>query len=372
MLANVHPRRLGPPVSHPIQIRITTGRDESILFDLVEDVKAFVRQHPMTRDVGDDWGLRTKKIAITVDQVRARNVGATSQDVATSLQTLFTGLEVTQYREEEKVIPVTMRSNEEGRLSLDALAAANIYVQSTGEAIPLSQIATAEVVWEPSKILRRNASRSVSVLADVAAAALPSDVTAEIVPWLEEASKDWPLGTTWELGGEDEASSKANASISAKLPLGAGIIVLLLVTQFNSFRKPLIVLLTVPLGLIGVVIGLLVARSYFGFMTFLGVISLFGIVINNAIVLLDRIQIEQNENEREAGDAILFAAQARLRPILLTTATTILGLIPLYLGGGPMWEPMAIAIMFGLAFSTILTLGVVPVLYAVFFRVARA
>ena len=100
-------------------------------------------------------------------------------------------------------------------------------------------------------------------------------------------------------------------------------------------------------------------------------ISLFGIVINNAIVLLDRIQIEQDENGREPRDAILFAAQARLRPILLTTATTILGLIPLYLGGGPMWEPMAIAIMFGLAFSTILTLGVVPVLYAVFFRVAR-
>ena len=371
VLANVHPRRLGPPVSHPIQIRITTGRDESTLFETVEAVKAYVRQHPMTRNVGDDWGLRTKKIAITVDQVRARNVGATSQDVAMSLQTLFTGLEVTQYREEEKVIPVTMRSNEEGRLSLDALAAANIYVQSTGEAIPLSQIASAEVVFEPSKILRRNASRSVSVLADVAPAALPSDVTAEIVPWLEETSKSWPLGTTWELGGEDEASSKANESIAAKLPLGAGIIVLLLVTQFNSFRKPLIVLLTVPLGLIGVVIGLLVARSYFGFMTFLGVISLFGIVINNAIVLIDRIQIEQDENDREPRDAILVAAQTRLRPILLTTATTILGLIPLYLGGGPMWEPMAIAIMFGLAFSTILTLGVVPVLYAVFFRVAR-
>ena len=139
--------------------------------------------------------------------------------------------------------------------------------------------------------------------------------------------------------------------------------------QFNSFRKPSIVLLTVPLGLVGVVIGLLVARSYFGFMTLLGVISLFGIVINNAIVLIDRIQLELDENGRSPERAVVEAAQRRLRPILLTTATTIGGLIPLYLGGGPMWEPMAIAIMFGLAFATVLTLGVVPVLYALFYRV---
>ena len=176
----------------------------------------------------------------------------------------------------------------------------------------------------------------------------------------------------YKIGGEDEASSKANASIGAKMPIGAGIILLLLVTQFNSFRKTAIVLLTVPLGLAGVVLGLLVARSYFGFMTLLGVISLFGIVINNAIVLLDRIQIELDENGRSPADAILVASETRLRPILLTTATTILGLIPLYLGGGPMWEPMAVAIMAGLAFSTVLTLGVVPVLYATFYGVALA
>jgi multidrug efflux pump subunit AcrB len=242
-------------------------------------------------------------------------------------------------------------------------------VQATGSAIPLSQIASAEVVWEPSKILRRNSSRSVSVIADIAPGVLASDVLSELLPWLEEASTSWPVGTRYELGGEDEASSKANRSIGEKLPVGAGLIVLLLVIQFNSFRKPLIVLLTVPLGLIGVILGLLVARSYFGFMTFLGVISLSGIVINNAIVLIDRIDLEKEENGRSPADAILSAAQTRLRPILLTTGTTILGLVPLYLGGGPMWEPMAIAIMSGLAFATLLTLGLVPVLYSIFFRV---
>jgi multidrug efflux pump subunit AcrB len=367
--ANVHPRRLGPPVSHPIQIRIEAGFEGAPLFEVVERVRSRLRQIPTTRTVGDDWGFRTKKILVTVDQARARRAGATSDDVARSLQTLFTGVDVTRYREGDKIIPVTMRSKEEERLNLDLLETANVYVRATGESIALSQIANAEVVWEPSKVLRRDGTRTVTVQADVAPGTLATDVIGELLPWLEQDATTWPLGMRFEIGGENEASSKANESIGAKMPIGFGIILLLLVVQFNSFRKPLIILMTVPLGLIGVVIGLLVARSYFGFMTLLGVISLFGIVINNAIVLIDRIQIEIDENGLSPTDAILTAAQTRLRPIVLTTATTILGLIPLYLGGGPMWEPMAIAIMFGLAFSTVLTLGLVPVLYAVFFRV---
>jgi len=187
--------------------------------------------------------------------------------------------------------------------------------------------------------------------------------------WLGEVSDSWGVGYKWALGGEEEKSGAANASIAAKLPIAAFIILMLLVGQFNSIRRPAIILTTIPLGLIGVVAGLLVARSYFGFMTLLGVISLAGIVINNAIVLLDRIRIEIEENGLDPTDALVEAAQRRLRPILLTTTTTIGGLVPLWLGGGPMWEPMAISIIFGLAFSTLLTLGVVPVLYAVLFGV---
>ena len=153
------------------------------------------------------------------------------------------------------------------------------------------------------------------------------------------------------------------------MPIAALIILLLLVSQFNSLRRAAIVSLTIPMAIIGVVAGLLLARSYFGFMTLLGIISLSGIVINNAIVLLDRIRIEIEENGREPASAVLTAAQTRLRPILLTAATTVGGLLPLWLGGGPMWEPMAIAIIFGLAFATILTLGVIPVLYTLFFKV---
>ena len=152
-------------------------------------------------------------------------------------------------------------------------------------------------------------------------------------------------------------------------PIAGLIIILLLVAQFNSIRRSVIILVTIPLGLIGVVIGLLAAQSYLGFMTLLGIISLAGIVINNAIVLLDRIRLEIEENGLEPSRAVVEAAQRRLRPILLTMATTIGGLLPLWLGGGPMWEPMAIAIIFGLLFATTLTLGVVPVLYSLFFRV---
>jgi multidrug efflux pump subunit AcrB len=187
--------------------------------------------------------------------------------------------------------------------------------------------------------------------------------------WLAVEKAGWDVGYKYGMGGELESSAQANESIMVKLPIAGLIIVILLVAQFNSIRRPVIILATIPLGLIGVVIGLLVARSYFGFMTLLGIVSLAGIVINNAIVLLDRIKIEIEEHGLEPPRAVVEAAQRRLRPILLTTATTIGGLIPLWIGGGPMWETLAIAIVFGLAFATVLTLGVVPVLYSVFYRV---
>ena len=160
------------------------------------------------------------------------------------------------------------------------------------------------------------------------------------------------------------------AAVTDKLPISMFIILLLLIGQFNSIRKSAIVLLTIPLGLIGVVAGLLLVKSYFGFMAFMGLISLAGIVINNAIVLLDRIKIEQDEFNRPPQEAIIVAAQQRFRPILLTTATTSLGLIPLWVGGGVLWRPLAITIIFGLLFATVITLLFVPVLYKSFFRIS--
>ena len=188
-------------------------------------------------------------------------------------------------------------------------------------------------------------------------------------PWLTEYAQSWGNGYSYELGGESETSGDANEAIAEKLPISGMLIVLLLVAQFNSVRKPLIILSTIPLGLIGITIGLLAARTVFGFFTILGLISLSGIIINNAIVLIDRIKIEMDDNGLSVDHAIIQACQQRLRPILLTTATTVGGMLPLWISHDPMFETMAVSIIFGLLFATLLTLAVVPVLYSIFFRV---
>ncbi len=366
--ATIKPLQLGAPYDNPIEVRIS-GEDPGALFELADDVKAKLRETPGARNIGDDWGQRTKKINVNINEARARRSGITNQDIAISLLSVLSGYDATDYREEDEIIPVIMRSVAADRRDIGKLESLNVYSQTTGRAVPLKQVADLEVEWQPSKIYRRDRLKSVKVYADVEPGVTTAEITNSLEPWLREQQKTWPLSYFWEFGGEYDSSVKANESIAAKLPVGGLIIVLLLVGQFNSLRRPLIILLTIPLGLIGVIAGLLIAQSYFGFMTLLGLISLAGIVINNAIVLIDRIKIEIEQNGHEPPRAILEAAQRRLRPILLTTLTTVGGLIPLWLGGGPMWEPMAIAIIFGLLFATALTLGVVPVLYTVFFRV---
>jgi multidrug efflux pump subunit AcrB len=359
---------LGKPIPNPIEVRIS-GPDTETVFALADEVKAKIAEIPGTKNIDDDWGARTKKLVVAVDQARAQRSGITNQDVAVSLQALLSGFEVTQYREGDEVIPVTMRSKSSDREDLGQIEALNVFSQLTGKSVPLAQVAETHMVWEPSHVFRRDRLRTVTVRAQIEQGATAATAFKVLGPWLEENAQSWPFGHFWEFGGEFEGSSKATAAIGAKLPISGFLIVMLLVLQFNSLRRPLIILMTIPLALIGVAMGLLVMKSYFGFMTLLGIISLAGIVINNAIVLLDTIRLEIEENGRPPADAVIHAAQQRLRPILLTTATTVGGMIPLYLGGGPMWEPMAVAIMFGLVVSTMLTLGVVPVLYRVLFRV---
>jgi multidrug efflux pump subunit AcrB len=360
---------LGPPARAPVEVRIS-GREEDEVFALVDTVKAELEAIPGAKNIRDDWGMRTKKLVVQVDQPRAQRAGLSNLDVAMSLQTVLTGYETTQYREDDKVIPVTLRSVAAERQDIGKLESHNIFSQSTGQSVPLKQIADIEVVWQPAVIFRRDRLMTVTVSADVDPGVSPVEVSFAVEDWLKTESRSWPIGYRYELGGDMENSQKANESIAAKLPVAGFIILLLLVGQFNSIRRPLIILATIPLALIGVTVGLLLLRSYFGFMTLLGIISLAGIVINNAIVLIDRIKIEIEENGLEPPRAVIEAAERRIRPILLTTATTVGGLIPLYLGGGPMYEPMAIAIMFGLVFSTVLTVGVVPLLYSILFRVS--
>ncbi len=365
---NIDRLNLGPPPDAPVNIRIF-GKELDKIEDIAEKVKMKLASVPGTRDIHDDWGLRTKKLVVKIRQARAKRAGVSNQDIAFSLQTALTGIVTTQYREEDNIIPITLRSVAAERQDIGKLETINVYSQSTGQNVPLKQVADLEVVWEPSMMIRRDLLKVMSIKCEVDPITTPIAIAQEMEKWLGNEKTNWEIGYKYEVGGEMESSEEANKSINDKLPIAFLIIILLLVFQFNSIRRPLIILLTIPFGLIGVVIGLIVLRSYFGFMTLLGVISLAGVVINNAIVLIDRIRIEIEENGLEPPRAIVEAAQRRFRPILLTTATTIGGLIPLYLGGGPLWEPMAIAIMFGLAFATLLTLGLVPVLYSLFFRV---
>jgi len=368
LVATIRPSEYGPPVVKPIQVRVS-GRDTDTVFALAEQIKARLRDIPGTRNITDNWGRRTKKLLVEINQPRARRAGVTSQDVALSLQSMLSGLETTQFREGSDIIPVTLRSVAADRQDIGKLESLNVFSQTSGRPVPLGQVADVHVAWESSKILRRDRMKTVTVETDLETGVTAAEINAVLDPWLEEQSRSWPPGFRYELGGERESSEEAQKSIGDQIPIAALLIILLLVGQFNSFRKPVIILATIPLGLIGVVLGLHLFRSYFGFMTLLGIVSLSGIVINNAIVLIDRIKIEIEENGLDPRSAVIEAAQRRLRPILLTTVTTIGGLIPLYLRGGAMWEPMAVAIMCGLAFATLLTLGVVPVLYSLFFRV---
>ncbi len=361
--------KLGPSSGYPIEIRIV-GKDKNVLFHLGKKVKEQLEAIPGVKNISDNWGRQTKKLQVNINQVRARKAGLSSQDVAISLMASLSGLETTQYREDDKVIPVMLQSISAERSDIGKLESLNIFSNSTGHSVPLKQVADIEVVWQPPKILRKDRLKSITIQADVQPDTPAMSVTQQLDQWLSVASKSWKPGYRYEVGGESENSAEANKALVQQLPLAAFIILVLLVSQFNSLRRPAIILITIPLGMIGVTVGLLVMKSYFGFMTLLGIISLSGIVINNAIVLLDRIRIEITDNGLDPRQAVIEAAQQRLRPILLTTATTIGGLIPLYLSGGPMWKPMSITIVFGILFSTSLTLGVVPVLYSLFFRLS--
>jgi len=357
----------GPAVDNPVEIRLS-GSDSVALFAAVDAVKKKYQEVGGLRNISDDWGQRQKKIEVRINQARAVRVGITNQDIALSMQAGLTGIQLTEYREGEDVIPVVLRSNASTLHDINKVSSLSVYNQSSGQAVPLRQVADVKLVWDVAKVYRRDGVRTVAVGAQLEPNVTAADRMLLIGPWLAAQREIWGSTVSIELGGESESSGDANEAIGAKLPIAAFIILLLLVGQFNSLRKSAIVLATIPLGLIGVVASLLLGQSFFGFMTLLGVVSLAGIVINNAIVLLERIGLELAAGASHL-DAILNAAVQRARPIMLTTATTVLGLLPLYLGGGEMWEPMALAIMGGLLVSTVLTLGVIPVLYATLYGV---
>lgn len=350
----------------PIEVKVS-GPDPDVLARISESVRQRLSGIPGTKNVNDDWGPKSKKFVIDIDQARAQIAGVSSQDVATSLKTMLDGFETGEYREEDESIPVLLRGDARQQQSFETLETMNVFAQSTGQSVPLLQVASIMPQWQYSKIRRLDQRRTVNISSELTASGNASEITAALTPWIEEQAASWPPGYSFKFYGDASNTAENMGAVIRYLPLSGFIIILLLIIQFNSMRKVLMVVLTIPLGIIGVVIGLLVFREPFGFMPFLGVISLAGIVINNAIVLLDRIEIEQKTHRDQ--DAVIRACLQRFRPILLATLTTVFGLVPLYLSGGEMWEGMAVSIMVGLLFGTIITLVFIPSLFSVLFRV---
>jgi len=352
----------------PIEVKVS-GDNPDKLGHYFRVYKSKVVLAFRAKNIKDDWGPKGKKFVIDINQNNAQAAGITNQDIATSLQTVLDGFQAGEFREGDKSIPIVLLSAKSKEQSLASLETMNIYGQNSGKSVPLLQVAKIVPQWQHLKIKRLNLTRTINVSSELTEDGNANEITQIIKPWLGEQKESWGDGYTYSLGGDAENSAENMGAVTKYLPLSGFIIVILLIIQFNSFRKMTMIVLTIPLGVIGMVLGLLIFGVPFGFMAFLGVISLAGIVINNAIVLVDRIEVEENELKRAPQDAIISACLQRFRPIILATFTTVLGLIPLYLGGGAMWEPLAVTIMIGLLFGTVITLLFIPAFYSVLYKV---
>jgi multidrug efflux pump len=356
----------GPPVGFPVQFRVL-GPDTMTLRKIGAEVAEVMRANPHIRDVHPDWGEMSKVVKLDVDQDKARALGITSQELSTFLNSLLSGFAITSYRERDQLIEVMARAESEERLNPATLKDINIYTHD-GRHVPLAQIARIHYEFEEGIVWRRNRVPVLSVRADVVGNHQAPTVTKEIEPQLESIRKKLPPGYSLETGGTVEESAKAEASIKAVVPMMLIVVMTLLMIQLQSFRRTLLVLLTAPLGLIGVVLSLLVFQLPFGFVANLGFIALGGMIMRNSVILVD--QIEQDiQTGRTPWEAIIESAVRRFRPIMLTAAAAILAMIPLTFS--TFWGPMAAAIMGGLFVATLLTLLFVPALYAVWFRVKR-
>jgi len=345
----------GPPRAAPVEIRIYHA-DDAKRTEAVERVFATLRGVPGTVDVRHDLDIGVPSIAINVDDASAARYGLTRADVAQSLYGQSFGVVAERYRQEDDPIPLVLRSREGTALPLSRLLSVNIY-NSNGDAVPLAAVANVETSWEPAARYLRDGVPVNTVTANLLKDYSFSQALDGLYAGLE--NNPLPEGTRMEMGGDAEGSGDANGALLKAAPIGVLLLLFFLLLQFNSFRRVGVILLTVPLAAVGIFPGLVLSGSPFGFQSLLGVIALVGIVVNNAIVLLD-VMDRELEKGRDIRDAVRSAVEQRTRPILLTTATTVAGLLPLALSSSTLWPPMAWAIISGLLASTVLTLLVVP------------
>jgi multidrug efflux pump subunit AcrB len=352
---------LGQEPPGTLEIRLS-GQDIDTLYQTGKRIEDLLATVPGTKDLRTDWANPVLQIDVLIDQERTRRAGLSPAATARALEANFDGTQVTDYREGDRIIPIVLRAREADRATLDDLADVTI-ANDQGQPIPLLQVATLAGELKPYIIHRYNLDRTITI------SGINPDLTAQqlldrVKPLLN--SLDLPAGYRWAAGGEVEATQKANGALFLYMPHCLVAIVVLLIWQFNSFRRMAIIILTIPLVVIGASLGLNLSGAKLDFNAMLGLLALAGIIVNNAIVLIERID-EERLTTAHLASAVTMAAQARFRPIVMTTLTTIVGLVPLYLLGGELWRGMTVVMMFGLGIGTILTLVVVPILYLMLF-----
>jgi multidrug efflux pump len=355
---------LGPPVAYPIQFRVM-GPDPAALKRIGERVADVVRANRYTLDTHADWGERSPAVRIDVDQDKARAIGLSTGQVVRVLGGAVSGVTLGTYRERDKLIEVVMRAPEGERTSLANLV--NLQVQTAlGRSVPLSQIATIREVMEEPIIWRRSRTPTLTVRADTVDGVQAPDVAMQIDPALGEIRASLPPGYRIEVGGPFEENVKAQASINAGAPMMLAVVLGLLMIQLQRFSLTVMVLLTAPLGIVGVAIALLAFRQPFGFVAMLGTIALGGMIMRNTVILVDQIRQDMVAGQ-PAWQAVRESAVRRFRPICLTAAAAVLAMVPL--SRDVLWGPMAYAIMGGLVVATVLTLLFVPALYVAWYRI---
>lgn len=355
----------GPPVGFPVQFRVS-GDSIAKVHEIAAQVAGVVRADPRTTDVQFDWdGPASKTVRLQVDQEKARLLGVSSDELAQFLDMSLSGYTATYYREGDKLIAVDLRAPPAERANLDNLSGLMIPT-AAGKSVPLSQIASPVYGLEYGVIWERDREPTVIVRADTVGNAQGIDVTKAIDARLAGLRAELPLGYRIEVGGAVENNVKAQASINAEMPVMLFAVFTLLMIQLQSFSRTFMVLLTAPLGLIGVAAALLLFHKPFGFVAMLGTIAMLGIIMRNSVILMDQI----DRDIRDGADrfqAIVGATVRRFRPITLTAAAAVLALIPLV--PDAFFGPMAVALMGGITVATVLTLFFLPALYAAWFRV---
>ncbi|MFE1601158.1 efflux RND transporter permease subunit [Methylobacterium sp. ID0610] len=354
----------GPPVGFPVQFRVI-GPDPMTVREIAYRVRDAVRRNDKVKEPQLDWNEMTPSLRLVVDQERARALGLNVQDVSQTLQTLLSGLTVTTVRDGIEQVGVVARAVAAERLDLGRIGDLTV-LSRNGVAVPVAQVARLDHGHEEPILWRRNRDMAITVRTDVVDGVQPPDVTNAIWPTLKPIRDSLQPGYRLEIGGAVEESAKANASLFILFPVMILAMLTLLMIQLQSFSRLILVFLTAPLGLIGASLGLNLAGKPFGFVALLGLIALAGMIMRNAVILVDQIEADVAAGRHRRGEAIVEATVRRARPVVLTALAAILAMIPL--SHSAFWGPMAVTIMGGLFVATFLTLFFFPALYALWYR----